>query len=129
MVPAGNKGKRLSSVNHATKTVHHQFIIIINNVFVNHLKKLNIKLILSDIIEKKHLSYGGFHLRMSGVIKDSCHVSTTESIGNHCEFVSKIDLLPDLNVVNSEANSTVEMVLMNSLNTYRISGLKLLEVS
>ena len=66
---------------------------------------------------------------MSGVIKASCHVSTTESIGNHCEFVSKKDLLPDLNVVNSEANSTVEMVLMNSLNTYRISGLKLLEVS
>ena len=45
---------------------------------------------------------------MSGVIKDSCHVSTAESIGNHCQFVSKIDLLPDLNVVNSETNSTVE---------------------
>ena len=53
MVPVGNKAKRLSSVNHATKTVHHQFIIIINNLFINHLKKLNIKLILSDIIEKK----------------------------------------------------------------------------
>ena len=23
MVPAGNKAKRLSSVNHATKTIHH----------------------------------------------------------------------------------------------------------
>ena len=59
-------------------------------------------------MKKKHLSYRGLHLRMSGVIKASCHVSTTESIGNHCEFVSKKDLLPDLNVVNSEANSTVE---------------------
>ena len=28
MVPAGNKAKRLSSVNHTTKTIHHQFIII-----------------------------------------------------------------------------------------------------
>ena len=37
-----------------------------NNLFVNHLKKLNIKLILNDNIEKKHL---GLHLRMSGVIK------------------------------------------------------------
>ena len=35
-------------------------------------------------------------------------VSTTESIGNHCEFVSKIDLLPNLNIKNSETNSTVE---------------------
>ena len=37
-----------------------------NNLFVNHLKKLNIKLILNGNIEKKHL---GLHLRMSGVIK------------------------------------------------------------
>ena len=41
-------------------------------------------------------------------LEDSCHVSTTESIGNHFEFVSKIDILPDLNVENSETNSTVE---------------------
>ena len=41
-------------------------------------------------------------------LEDSCHVSTTESIGNNCEFVNKIDLLPDLNVYNYEANSTVE---------------------
>ena len=40
-----------------------------NNLFVNHLKKLNIKLILNDNIEKKHLNYRGLHLRMSGVIK------------------------------------------------------------
>ena len=40
-----------------------------NNLFVNHLKKLNIKLILNDNIEKEHLSYRGLHLRMSGVIK------------------------------------------------------------
>ena len=32
----------------------------------------------------------------------------TKYIGNHSEFVSKIDLLPDLNVENSETNSTVE---------------------
>ena len=41
-------------------------------------------------------------------LEDSCHVSTTESIGNNGEFVNKIDLLPDLNVYNSEADSTVE---------------------
>ena len=91
------------------------------NLFINHLKKLNIKLILNDNIEKKHLNYRELHLHMSGVIKlseklvrsiqswyleDSCHVSTTESIGNHFEFVSKIDLLPDINVENSY--STVE---------------------
>ena len=40
-----------------------------NNLFVNHLKKLNIKLILNDNFEKKHLNYRGLHLRMSGVIK------------------------------------------------------------
>ena len=40
-----------------------------NNLFANHLKKLNIKLILNDNIEKKHLNYRGLHLRMSGVIK------------------------------------------------------------
>ena len=40
-----------------------------NNLFVNHLKKLNIKLILNDNIEKKHLNYRELHLRMSGVIK------------------------------------------------------------
>ena len=94
-----------------------------NNLFVNHLKKLNIKLILNDNTEKKHLNYRGLHLRMSGVIKlwqnlvksiqswcleDSCHVLTTESSGNRSKFVSKIDLLPDLNIENSETNSTVE---------------------
>ena len=42
-----------------------------NNLFVNHLKKLNIKLILNNNIEKKHLNYRGFHLHMSGVIKSS----------------------------------------------------------
>ena len=81
-----------------------------NNLFVNHLKKLNIKLILNNNFEKKHLNYRGLHLRMLGVTKlskklvksiqsccleDSCHVSTTESIGNQSKFVSKIDLLPD----------------------------------
>ena len=40
-----------------------------NNLFVNHLKKLNIKLILNDNIEKKHLNYRELHLHMSGVIK------------------------------------------------------------
>ena len=40
-----------------------------NNLFVNHLKKLNIKLILNDNNKKKHLNYRGLHLRMSGVIK------------------------------------------------------------
>ena len=40
-----------------------------NNLFVNHLKKLNIKLILNDNIDKKHLNHRGLHLRMSGVIK------------------------------------------------------------
>ena len=40
-----------------------------NNLFVNHLKKLNIKLIRNDNIEKKHLNYRGLHLRMSGAIK------------------------------------------------------------
>ena len=94
-----------------------------NNLFVSHLKKLNIKLILNENIEKKHLNYRGLPLRMLGVIKlsenlvksiqrrcleDSCHVSTTKYIGNHSEFVSEIDLLPDLNVGNSKANSTVE---------------------
>ena len=33
---------------------------------------------------------------------------TTEFIGNHFEFVSKIDLLPDLNVENFKTNSTVD---------------------
>ena len=55
-------------------------------------------------------------------LEDSCHVSTTESIGNQSKFVSKIDLLPDWGqeedlfysqiwhdfVENSETNSTVE---------------------
>ena len=40
-----------------------------NNLFVNHLKKLNIKLILNDNFEKKHLNYRGLHLRMLGVTK------------------------------------------------------------
>ena len=40
-----------------------------NNLFVNPSKKLNIKLILNDNIEKKHLTYQGLHLRMSGAIK------------------------------------------------------------
>ena len=44
----------------------------------------------------------------SWCLEDSCHVSTTECIGNHSKFVSKIGLLPHLNVENSEANSTVE---------------------
>ena len=94
-----------------------------NNLFVNQLKKLNIKLILNDNIEKKYLNYRGLHLRMSDVTKlsenlvksiqnwcleDPCHVSTTKYIGNHSEFVSKMDLLPDLNVEHSETNSTVE---------------------
>ena len=39
------------------------------NLFVNHLKKLNIKLTLNGNIEKKHLNFRGLHLRMSGVIK------------------------------------------------------------
>ena len=39
------------------------------NLFINHLKKLNIKLILNDNIEKKHLNYRGLHLHRSGVIK------------------------------------------------------------
>ena len=91
------------------------------------------ELILNNIIEKKHLNCQGLYLRMSGVIKlsenlvqsiqswcleDSCHVSTTKSIGNQCKFVSKIDLLPDLNVENSfsvvlfaETNSTIENVV------------------
>ena len=33
MVPAGNKATRLSSVNHTTKTIHHQFIIIYKQLF------------------------------------------------------------------------------------------------
>ena len=33
MVPAGNKAKRLSPVNHTTKTVHHhQFTVFLNFV-------------------------------------------------------------------------------------------------
>ena len=40
-----------------------------NNLFVNHLKKLNIKLILNENIDRKHLNYRGLHLRMSGVIE------------------------------------------------------------
>ena len=40
-----------------------------NKLFVNHLKKLNIKLVLNDNIEKKHLNYRGLHPRMSGAIK------------------------------------------------------------
>ena len=33
MVPAGNKAKRLSPVNHTTKTVHHhQFTVCLNFV-------------------------------------------------------------------------------------------------
>ena len=40
-----------------------------NTLFVNHLKKLNIKLRLNDNIEKNHLNYRRFHLRMSGAIK------------------------------------------------------------
>ena len=69
-----------------------------NNIFVNHLKKLNIKVILNDNIEKKHMNYRRLHLRMSenpvkGIqswcLGDSCHVSTTELIGNLSEFVSK----------------------------------------
>ena len=39
-----------------------------NNLFLNHLKKLNIKLTLNDNIEKKHLNYRGLHLRISGAI-------------------------------------------------------------
>ena len=27
MVPAGNKAKRFSSVNHTTKTIHHQYLL------------------------------------------------------------------------------------------------------
>ena len=87
-----------------------------NNLFVNQLMKLNIKLILNGNIKKRRLNYWGLHLRISSAIKlsenllksiqgwcleDSCHVSTTEIIGNHSEFVSKINLLPDLNVENS----------------------------
>ena len=92
------------------------------------MKKLNIKLILNDNIEKKHLNYRGLHLRIFGAIKlsenlvkgiqtwcleDSCHVSTTEIKGSHSEFVSKINLLPDLNAENSkkkekEKNSAVD---------------------
>ena len=94
-----------------------------NNLFINYFKKLNIKLILNGNIEKKHLKHWGLHLRMSGVMKlaenlmksiqswcleDSCHVSTTELIGNNSEFLSKINLLPDLNVENSKKNSAVD---------------------
>ena len=33
MVPAGNKAKRLSPVNHTTKTIHHhQFTVFLNFV-------------------------------------------------------------------------------------------------
>ena len=80
-----------------------------NNIFVNHLKKLNIKVILNDNIEKKHMNYRRLHLRMSenpvkGIqswcLGDSCHVSTNELIENLSEFVSKINLLSDLNVEN-----------------------------
>ena len=42
MVPAGNKAKRYSSVNHTTKTIHHLHIIIINH---HHQKATGAKLI------------------------------------------------------------------------------------
>ena len=40
-----------------------------NNLFENHLKKLNIKLTLNDNIEKKHPNYRGLYLCLSGAIK------------------------------------------------------------
>ena len=39
------------------------------NLFVSHWKKLNIKLMLNDNIEKEHLNYRGLHLGMSGATK------------------------------------------------------------
>ena len=37
MIPAGNKAKRLSSVNHTTKTIHdhHHHRVINSSLFVN----------------------------------------------------------------------------------------------
>ena len=40
-----------------------------SKLFVNRLKKLSIKLILNDNIEKKDLNYRGLHLRIFGAIK------------------------------------------------------------
>ena len=40
-----------------------------NNLFVNQLMKLNIKLILNANIKKRRLNYRGLHLRMSSAIK------------------------------------------------------------
>ena len=40
-----------------------------NNLFVNQLMKLNIKLILKGDIKKRRLNYRGLHLRISSAIK------------------------------------------------------------
>ena len=54
MVPAGNKAKRLSSVNHTTKTIHHQFII-------NEIELLSTfpKMMMSVIVVIKFNKYAG----------------------------------------------------------------------
>ena len=89
------------------------------------------------------MNYRGLHQRKSGAIKLSenlmktiqswcpenvCHVLKTEIIGNHSKFVSKINLLLELNVENSKKIAQQIMVLMNSSNTYSISGFKILEI-
>ena len=46
--------------------------------------------------------------------EDYCHVWTTEIIGNHSEFVSKINLLPDFDAENSKKHSAVD----NGINEF-----------
>ena len=58
MVPAGNKSKSLSSVNHTTKAIHHQFITLpLNNV-----EKQWAKLASSYVMGSQHCigGEGGF---------------------------------------------------------------------
>ena len=45
MVPAGNKAKRLSSVNHTTKTIHHHHknysSVLVVKTFEKHLRAIS----------------------------------------------------------------------------------------
>ena len=42
MIPAGNKAKRLSSINHTTKTIHHHHHLRRAGVFIVNPKQLAI---------------------------------------------------------------------------------------
>ena len=81
------------------------------NLFVNHLKKRNIKLKLNNNIEKKYLNYRGLYLRKSGAItlsenllkgiqswciENFCNISKRNNRKSfrNLEIVSKINFFP-----------------------------------